>query len=434
MGIDDFTNYNTKNKLLSKTAFERAIEDATSERDKLKRALGVLNTNELLTNPIKKQIEAAIAERQQLRAMENKIATAVSEYQKLQAAYLSPIDRIRKELALHSPNELNATLGMGLKVVFDDFVRPFQDFKTALADAANVALVSYLEVIKGAQAAAEQIRYVLGPVEQLRATFAAIPELDRDRLKEWFSKFGEELQREWSEEERRCSAILRRRGFVGLESHITSEQLHRILELAQKKKNTKKPRKNPVDAFVFSMFRANEFALLDSIVRTWGRVPYMAVTARKRTVRTAISAHKRGEYGLTIPALLPLIDGLSNIIVDGSPNLPWQPAYVKEAAEAYHEETNEVWSECIVQVVTGLIYKSYKPNRDLPPSSINRHGILHGQLAGYASERNSYRVILLLDVFVRMAEQKLKGELKLIAVKSKPTKRTKKPAAKATTP
>ena len=38
---------------------------------------------------------------------------------------------------------------------------------------------------------------------------------------------------------------------------------------------------------------------------------------------------------------------------------------------------------------------------------MNRHGILYGRIVEYGSELNSYRVTLLLDVMVKIAEQKV---------------------------
>jgi hypothetical protein len=128
---------------------------------------------------------------------------------------------------------------------------------------------------------------------------------------------------------------------------------------------------------------------------------------RKKAIRAAINAHKRRQFELTIPALLPLIDGLAAEIVVGTPNLKAKTIYAKDAVKIYNADEAEVWSECVEQVVFGLVYRDYDfRTAKRPPSSVNRHGILHGKVVDYGSELNSYRVIFLLDVMVNIAHQK----------------------------
>lgn len=128
---------------------------------------------------------------------------------------------------------------------------------------------------------------------------------------------------------------------------------------------------------------------------------------RKKAVRAAIGAHKRRQYNLAIPTLLPLIDGLAAEIVAATASLKRKAIYTTDVAVMYNAEEAEVWSECVEQVVCALIYKEYDFRTvKKPPSSVNRHGILHGRVIDYGSELNSYRVILLLNVMAKMAEQK----------------------------
>lgn len=110
------------------------------------------------------------------------------------------------------------------------------------------------------------------------------------------------------------------------------------------------------------------------------------MASRKKAIRSALKAHKNRQYELAIPALLPLIDGLCALIVDGTPNLPSKTMYVREVAEQYREQEDEVWGECVEQIINALVFRQYKfSTAKKPPSSVNRHGILHGRVVGYGS-------------------------------------------------
>jgi hypothetical protein len=81
--------------------------------------------------------------------------------------------------------------------------------------------------------------------------------------------------------------------------------------------------------------------------------------------------------------------------------------HVKQIAKDYNSEESEVYSECVECVVWGLIYRDYHfATAKKPPSSVNRHGILHGRVVDYGCELNSYRVILLLDVMAKIFQQR----------------------------
>src|SRR5438045_2387437 len=119
-------------------------------------------------------------------------------------------------------------------------------------------------------------------------------------------------------------------------------------------------------------------------MRRWWRVPYM--DKRKKAIRMSIAAHKKGQYELSIPTLLPLIDGISALVMQGTLHRSGKAMFVKEAAAVYREEQDfESAGECVETVVTALMYKDYDFGSKAP-SNVNRHGILHGRIARYATE------------------------------------------------
>lgn len=135
-------------------------------------------------------------------------------------------------------------------------------------------------------------------------------------------------------------------------------------------------------------------------------------------VQQAVRAHLRGEYGLAIPVLLPLVDGLANDILVRHPHLVRPKTDKKgkpknklslgdrvgDVAFVYDAQGRaRTWADAVVSVVEGHVFKSYDFTGGAPPSKLNRHGVLHGRIADYASQVNSLRAFLLVDVMVQVS-------------------------------
>jgi hypothetical protein len=96
------------------------------------------------------------------------------------------------------------------------------------------------------------------------------------------------------------------RGWLGVERHLTTWELSRLLEVRGRNRGVW------IDKFICSAFRRKNHARVASMMRAWWRVPYLK--NRQRFIRQAIRAHRRKEYGLSITTLLPLVDGLADEI------------------------------------------------------------------------------------------------------------------------
>jgi hypothetical protein len=133
-------------------------------------------------------------------------------------------------------------------------------------------------------------------------------------------RFAESLNLSWMESARRMAEhvrlaerhyldwrlvkLLHRRGWFGIERHLTTDDLARLLRLRGKGR-----RSLAIDAFVCTAFRQNKFRRLAAMTRVWPKLSYME--KRKSIVRQALRAHKRREWALCVSALLPLVDGLA---------------------------------------------------------------------------------------------------------------------------
>ncbi len=278
------------------------------------------------------------------------------------------------------------------------------DFHRRLAQTAMSAFQPYLQVVQAAEQFGAAVRVALEPVQRIREAFAAIPQEQLSAFQHAFEGLAVELKFPWERVEGPAFRLFAKLGLTGLESHLTRSELLYVLRLSKEKGN------KAVREYVFGKFRRDKHRLLNRMVRGWWCLPYMQ--KRKKAVRAAIGAHKKRQYDLAIPALLPLIDGLAAEIVAATASLKRKAIYTTDVAVMYNAEEAEVWSECVEQVVCALIYKPYDfRTSKKPPSSVNRHGILHGRVIDYGSELNSYRVILLLNVMVKMAERKAKKPL-----------------------
>jgi hypothetical protein len=259
------------------------------------------------------------------------------------------------------------------------FQQAFEPFATTLADAWGRFRANVVE-----------------PITRYQEVLAAIPKEHLEELRRILSTATSKFQEELEEEDKRIFDFLARRGWVGFEDYFTTAEFKWLMQIEKRRG------KRRVDQIVCRKFRSRRHRLLTRMVRNWRRISYLA--QRSRVIREAIQAHKKGKYALSIPSLLPLLDGLSARIV-GKIIGPRKPILAKEAAELYHSAEKEVWSDCVLSVVTGLVYRHYDFAKR-PPSTINRHAIMHGEVVGYPTEANSLRVILLIDTFARILTSK----------------------------
>ena len=177
--------------------------------------------------------------------------------------------------------------------------------------------------------------------------------------------------------------VLSQGGWLGMERHLTGPQVRIALKIYE---NIGEAAMNDAIA---GYFNANNSALLMAMTEEWVRIPYLL--DRQAIVRDAMSGHRAGQFTLSIPALLPLAEGLCAEILGSHATTA-----VQGVAEDWCSRDTEVWVQLFHDVVEDVIYKSYTFGKD-PAPYLNRHGILHGRVPNYASEHNSTRVFLLID-------------------------------------
>jgi hypothetical protein len=238
----------------------------------------------------------------------------------------------------------------------------------------------------------------LTPFEQVVAFLELISDTGssfRKSAEEWISEFHknmvaftEELQKEIAEHEKleaEAFEVLKNGGWLGMERHLTGPQVRSVHLIAQR--NGESAAHDALRHY----FGKNNWALIAEIIEQWLDVPYLK--RREQVIRDSLAAHRAGQYTLSIPALLPLAEGLSAEIVGSAAG---KQNVVKAVARQWKAREQEIWTELYSDVVVHVIYKHYDFAKD-PAPYLNRNGILHGRVADYGTDINSLRVFLLVD-------------------------------------
>lgn len=199
---------------------------------------------------------------------------------------------------------------------------------------------------------------------------------------------------EYERVEAEAFELLKRGGWLGMERHLTGPQVRSILEIS------KRSGEDVAHNAIRKYFSENDCALLVTMTDQWLDVPYLKT--RERIVRDAMAAHRSGQYTLTVPALLPLAEGLSAEIVG---NTAGGQNVVKAVAREWNAREQEVWTKLYSDVVIHVIYKNYDFAKD-PAPYLNRNGILHGRVPDYGTELNSLRVFFLVDSVAELWREK----------------------------
>jgi hypothetical protein len=145
-----------------------------------------------------------------------------------------------------------------------------------------------------------------------------------------------------------------------------------------------------VDAFFLNKFDLEEINL---ILERWESTK--ALKSRLPILQQAINAHLEGNYYLSVPALLPQIEG---IIADGYAHYGrMNGKNLGQYFKVLLSDTDMLsFDIAALEFLSQYILVDFV--HGLPPkSSLSRHAILHGADTNYGTATNSLKCILLLD-------------------------------------
>jgi hypothetical protein len=178
-----------------------------------------------------------------------------------------------------------------------------------------------------------------------------------------------------------------RNGWIGLERYITDEIVKLLLRVIAESGM------DAANACVAKVFR---FERIEKAVKGWGTIPYFE--NRLQVCSDLLAAYKLGLHSVVIPTLLPLAEGLAAEIVGGDPS---STNFVRRAAQqklgTNPDQPSEKFSDAIVTIVEKMYYAKADFGQPVEAGRFNRHRILHGRIASYATPSNSIRAFLLVD-------------------------------------
>lgn len=195
----------------------------------------------------------------------------------------------------------------------------------------------------------------------------------------------EDLERHWREEDQSFINFTVTHRWLGLERHMTSEQLRLLIRVSEAN--------GPAAAneLVPKVFRPEK---IEEMVTRWSTIPYLQ--ARSPVIADATAAYRSGMYSLVIPALLPLAEGLAYELAGGG-----RQKYdaVQRAARAQKDQVSaddQPWFDAMMKFLDD-VYSWVDFAQTAPAGSFHRGMIIHGRSPDYATAENAVRSFLLLD-------------------------------------
>lgn len=211
----------------------------------------------------------------------------------------------------------------------------------------------------------------------------AKPEV-RAALAEGFKDFERHIQ----EEEQAFLDFIVKQGWIGLEHYVTSEQLRLFI----KAETESGP--DAVEKLVCACFPPET---IEKMISGWQQIPYFQT--RKQICDDLNRAYQMGLHSLVIPALLPLAEGICAEVEGADPK---STRAVQNAVKKvrFTSEIDEDFGTAMIAVIENSYYRT--TDFRVPESGFNRHRILHGRSANYATPANSIRAILLVQTVISL--------------------------------
>lgn len=143
----------------------------------------------------------------------------------------------------------------------------------------------------------------------------------------------------------------------------------------------------------------SNWEILETTVNGW-KTHKLFTKQRMRIIYDALEAHKEKKFTLSIPSLLPQIEGIITEYIKNKPGekIPMSKSLKKAQkaiglqGETFGTDTFLYFMEEQLYVDTDTLGK--KRNR----KNLNRHGILHGKYPGYPDCTRSLKCFMILDV------------------------------------
>lgn len=130
--------------------------------------------------------------------------------------------------------------------------------------------------------------------------------------------------------------------------------------------------------------------------------------SRAKVLASALGAHQRGEYDLSVPVFLTQTDGICQEVVRVQ---LCKIRYQKEEVTARVEKAvgDAVWAALLHPLTDPSPLSLNERERGPDFVGLNRHLVLHGQSTDYGTEKNSLRAIALINYVATVFEKQEAG-------------------------
>ena len=325
-----------------------------------------------LTIPHIAEIETAVADK--LRATATQQLAASAAIANLRIEPTRTLTAALANLRIEPTQDLAAMMATAKMAI-----APVQELTNALADiriGVQQMLAPYLEAVNGAFSMARLFQQNFEQWKsQLQPNWAKTAEM--------MAAAVASFERYSNEEAPEACAVLCQAGWLRMDRHFSITEVRESLALHKTQGEA------AMNNAILEYFSEDNWASLERMTGSWDSVPYLH--ERRAIIVDALFAHRSGLYALSVPTLLPFIDGLSaEILGSHSTNA------VTRFAEDRKANDPEIWVQGFCDFVVQVFYKGYRFGQDSAPY-LNRHAILHGRVFDYPSVLNSARVFLLLD-------------------------------------
>ena len=187
---------------------------------------------------------------------------------------------------------------------------------------------------------------------------------------------------------------------------MPSELRERVVQLYQQDKS------RYASNVMLGHYHRSQFENLIEMVESWRTHPLFS--SRMHIIDDALEAHKTGKYTLSLPSLLPLIEGILNEYVTRN-KLPARCGNIRKVYEAVIGvvDNYSLTTWAIVQTLryqlenSTYTYIEFEQELKKSPNgrSVSRHTVLHGISTNYHKPSNSLKVFVLLDAISSLHDE-----------------------------
>lgn len=185
-----------------------------------------------------------------------------------------------------------------------------------------------------------------------------------------------------------------------------------LLRALGKVAENENPSPGQVEDLFLNYYGNDNWAALREMVTSWEEIPHF--NPRMAIINDALKAHVEGMYTLSIPALLPQIEGVAGNILGMSIARKTKGHIGELLEEEYPIVFSTASKDLLIRFVTEVLYtgadydnfsSSLESMGFAESDFLNRPAILHGVHINYANEGHSLRAFLLLDALSAICEK-----------------------------